>query len=86
MDGANLRESQRVTRLERLALRLDLVFFLLLMVGAYAAVFRWRPAAALMLTGLMGHLLVHVTVGVSAHWRIMRAPWPKITPLDDDDD
>lgn len=61
------------------------LFFLLLVGGMYAALL-WRPAAYVMLAGLSGRLLNHLAQGIVRYRMVMARPWPKVTPLDDDDD
>jgi hypothetical protein len=39
-----------------------------------------------MLAAVCGTIAGHLLIGVSEYRRIMRRPWPKVPPLDDEDD
>jgi hypothetical protein len=58
----------------------------LLLVGAYGAVFEWRPGAYLMVAALTFSVVANLAVGVLAYRATMNRPWPKVRPLTDDDD
>jgi hypothetical protein len=58
---------------------------LVLIVSMYAAAFGWRPAAFVMIGALGVIVLSHLTVGVVSYRRTMARPWPRVSPLDDDD-
>ena len=51
-----------------------------------AAVWDWRPGAVLMLTGLVALLLGHLAVGLQGYRRVMSRPWPRVPPLDDEEE
>jgi len=68
------------------ATRLGLVWLVLLVGGGYAAVLGRRGGAFLMLAAVCGTIADHLLIGVSEYRRIMRRPWPKVSPLDDDED
>jgi hypothetical protein len=61
------------------------LFFVLMIGGMYAALV-WRPAAYVMLIGFTGHVLNHIAQGVLRYRMVMARPWPKVAPIDDDDD
>ena len=63
-----------------------ILFDVLLFAGAGAAALAWRPAAAVMVAGLAGVIGVHLLVGVAGYRTVMQRPWPKVPPLQDDDD
>jgi hypothetical protein len=51
-----------------------------------AAVAGSRVGAYLMLGALGGTISVHLVVGVIGYRRAMARPWPRVSPLDDEDD
>ena len=54
---------------------------------ALAAVFAgWRPAAFVIVAAFTMLLAVHLLVGAVAYRRVMNRPWPRVRPLDDDDE
>jgi membrane protein DedA with SNARE-associated domain len=59
---------------------------LLLLIGAVAAITGASWGIVLLLVGLAGVVGTHVLVGIRAYRRVMRRPWPKVKPLEDDDD
>jgi hypothetical protein len=65
---------------------LSLFWMIVLIVGGYGAAFGWRPGAYLMLTAVVGFLAGHLVVGLTEYRRVMGRPWPRVPPLDDDDD
>ena len=42
-------------------------------------------AAVLLLTAFVGVLLAQLVIGIAGYRRAMRASWPKVAPLADDD-
>jgi hypothetical protein len=65
-------------------------YFLLFLV-LYGAVFaglalQSRAAAYVAVAGFVATLTVHVVVAVVNYRRVMRSDWPKVDPLEDDDD
>ena len=74
------------SRFAVVAARLSPLWTLLMMVGMYCAGFGWRPGAYLLLAALLCILLGHLVTGLTEYRRVMRRPWPKVTPLNDDDD
>jgi hypothetical protein len=68
------------------ATRPSLIWVLLLIVGFYGGALGWRGGVFLMLAGVCGNISGHLLVGVTEYRRIMRRPWPKVPPLEDDDD
>lgn len=71
---------------ERLAGYTELGLLLALVGGAYGAAFGWRPGAMLMIGAVAGKVLLHVTAGLIHYRATMQRPWPKVRPLEDDDD
>lgn len=55
------------------------------MVGAFAAVMGHRWGAYVLLANLVVQIGFHLMVGVRAYREVMSRPWPKVTPLDDDE-
>jgi hypothetical protein len=64
----------------------DLSFTAVLLAGMVAAVAGSRVGAYLMLGALGGTISVHLVVGVIGYRRAMARPWPRVSPLDDEDD
>lgn len=58
---------------------------LLFMVGTYSAVF-WEPGIFLALTGFVVLLGMHLAVGIVEYRKTMSRPWPRVPPLEDDDE
>jgi hypothetical protein len=58
----------------------------LLVGGAFASIFIGLPGAIVMLAGLTLSLVTHLGVGVIGYRRVMTREWPKVRPLDDEDD
>jgi hypothetical protein len=73
-------------RLAVVAARLSLLWTFLLVAGAWSGALGWRPGAFIMLAAVCCILTGHLLVGVIAYRRTMRRPWPKVPPLEDDDD
>ena len=65
---------------------LELLWFLLLIVGGYSAGFGWREGAILMLTGFLGRVSGHLVTGFVEYRAVMSRPWPKVSPARDDED
>ncbi len=57
----------------------------LLVVGLSSAPF-WRPGLWFLLAAAAVLLVGHLALGVVGYRRVMRRPWPKVEPLDRDDD
>lgn len=58
---------------------------LVLLGGAFAAATGSRVGIGAMAAGFFGILAVDVAVGITSYRRTMRAPWPTVAPVDDDD-
>ena len=89
MESGFIRVVENRDRPGRIALvvsRLSLVWLLLLVVGAYGGLLGWRGGAFVMLAAVCGRVAGHLLVGVTEYRRIMRRPWPKVAPLDDEDE
>jgi hypothetical protein len=54
--------------------------------GVVVVVFAPRLAAVLILAGVIGLFATRLAVGVVEYRRTMRRPWPKVPPVEDDDD
>jgi len=65
--------------------RLGSVWLLLLVAGLYGGLLGWRTGGFLMLA-VCGMIGGHLLMGVSEYRRVMRRPWPNVSPLEDDDD
>jgi len=81
-----LKDREPPNKVARVAARLDVLWLLVLMIGAYGAGFGWRPGAYFLLASLLGLLLGHLVMGITEYRRVMGRPWPKVAPLDDDED
>ncbi|HET9243168.1 MAG TPA: hypothetical protein VFN99_06970 [Gaiella sp.] len=57
----------------------------LLVVGLFSAPF-WRPGLWFVLAAAAVLLAGHLARGVVGYRSVMRRPWPKVEPLDRDDD
>ena len=79
-------DRDRPGRIAVVVTRLSLVWLFLLVVGAYGGALGWRGGAFVMLAAVCGRVSGHLLVGVTEYRRIMRRQWPKVPPLDDDDD
>jgi hypothetical protein len=66
--------------------RLGLVWLVLLVVGFYGGALGWRGGAFVMLAGVCGNVAGHLLMGITEYRRIMGRPWPKVRPLEDDDE
>jgi hypothetical protein len=63
-----------------------LLFFVLYGAVFAGLAFQSRTAAYLALAGFVATVAVHLSVAVVNYRRVMRREWPKVEPLDDDDD
>jgi hypothetical protein len=54
--------------------------------GIYSGLLGWRPGAFVAVAGLSGTVLFHLAGGLIEYRRVMRRPWPKVQPLDDEDE
>lgn len=54
--------------------------------GAYGAVFEWRPGAYVMVAALTLSVFGNLAVGALAYRQTMNSSWPRVQPLRDDDD
>jgi len=66
--------------------RLNPILMLLLVAGAYGGALGSRVGAFAMLAAVCCRVGGHLLVGLTEYRRTMRRPWPKVPPLDDDDD
>ncbi len=74
---------------DRLALvwkSIDVLLQIALVAGASLGLTGHRVGAWLMVAAVTGFVLNHVSVGLIGYRRAMSRPWPKVEPLDDDDD
>jgi hypothetical protein len=74
--------SARVSTLQAIYLG----FSVLLFGGVATVVFAPRLAVFLLLAGMIGLFATRFIVGVVEYRRTMRRPWPRVPPIDDDDD
>jgi hypothetical protein len=61
-------------------------FGLLLFGGLFVVLFALRLATFLMLAGAVGMFGTRLVVGVIEYRRTMRRPWPRVPPIEEDDD
>jgi cytochrome c oxidase assembly factor CtaG len=54
--------------------------------GIYAAALGWRPGAFIALAGVCLTIGWHLAAGIVSYRRTMSRPWPRVTPIEDDDD
>ena len=57
-----------------------------IVIGAFGALAGWSPAAWILVAVVAAAVVGHVVISVRRYRQIMRRPWPKVTPLPDDDD
>ena len=72
------------SRVERVLIYGELPLTALMLTGIYAAVF-WRPGAVVALCAVLATIGAHVVRGAIGYRRVMSRPWPRVTPLQDDD-
>jgi hypothetical protein len=65
---------------------LYLACFLLIVAGLVIVFISLKLAAFLMLAGVVGMFGVRAVYIAIAYRRTMRRPWPRVRPLEDDDD
>jgi membrane-associated PAP2 superfamily phosphatase len=58
----------------------------LLAIGGLAAAWDWEPGAYVMIGALASMVLAHLVVGVVGYLQVMSRPWPRVRPLEDEDD
>jgi hypothetical protein len=56
-----------------------------IIIGGFAAVAGWTPAAWILVAVVAAAVVGHVVIAVLRYRQIMRRPWPKVEPLTDDD-
>ena len=61
-------------------------FTLVLYAGAASALVAPRLAAFLLLGGVICLFATHLLMGVLTYRRTMSRPWPRVRPLEDEDD
>jgi Zn-dependent protease len=61
-------------------------FELVIFAGVASVLFSRPLAAVLILVGFFGYMGTHLAMGVAHYRETMRRPWPKVPPLEDDDD
>jgi hypothetical protein len=72
---------------ERRALRLTLLGFdAVLFAGIGVFLLDHRLGVFLMLAGVLGLFVTRLAASVVGYRRTMRRPWPKVPPVEDDDD
>ena len=69
-----------------IAARLSPLWLIVMTVGLCAAAYGWRPGAYLLITAVLGYIATHLLIGVTEYRRVMRRAWPKVSPLEDDDE
>ena len=70
----------------RIATRARALFAAVTVAGAVAAILESEAGVALILVGVVGTLAAQLAVGVAGYRRAMSRPWPRVRPLDDEDD
>jgi len=58
----------------------------LMLAGVYTAILGHRLGAWIFLSGVIGQLALDLTVAIVGYRDVMNRPWPKVMPLDDEDD
>ncbi len=62
------------------------LLMLMMMVGFFTSALRWKPGAYLLIAAATGQITAHLVVGLTEYRRVMSRPWPKVRPVDDEDD
>jgi hypothetical protein len=65
---------------------LVLGFELLIFAGLPVFLFHRHLAVFLMLAAVIGLFLTRLTIGIVSYRQTMRRPWPKVPPIEDDED
>ena len=78
-------ENPRLVLLVRIWAGFDLAFFVVLFAGGIAAAAGSRVGAYLLFTYVFGEIGGHLLVGTAAYRAVMRADWPQVAPLADDE-
>jgi hypothetical protein len=60
--------------------------WLLMLAGIYTSILGHRLGAWVFILGVIGHLALDLTVALVGYSDVMKRPWPKVAPLDDEDD
>ena len=61
-------------------------FALALFIGVALLIFSARLGVLLALVGFGGYVGMHLVVGIVGYRQTMRRPWPKVPPVEDDDE
>jgi hypothetical protein len=61
-------------------------FTLLLLLGLPVLLVSSRLGLLLIVVGMAGYFLTQLTVSIVGYRQTMRRPWPKVPPVEDDDD
>ena len=61
------------------------LFFVIALLGVVALPVSRTLSASLFLAGLTGAIAMHLVAGIAGYRRTMRAEWPKVAPVADDD-
>ena len=61
-------------------------FQLMAVAGGLAAGLGWRAGIVVLLLGFVGTIAVHLLMGIVDYRRVMSRPWPKVAPLEDEDE
>lgn len=81
-----MKDDERPNAFALVAASLSPLWLIVMMVGFYGAAFDWRPGAYFMITALLGYIATHLLMGITEYRRTMRRPWPRVPPIDDDDE
>jgi hypothetical protein len=63
-----------------------LAFVLALFAGIALLFLERRVGVFVMLAGFIGYVGMHLLLGIGSYRETMRRPWPKVPPIEDDDD
>ena len=61
-------------------------FALALFVGVALLAVSTRTGVYVALVGFVGYIGMHLALGIGTYRATMRRPWPKVPPMEDDDD
>lgn len=62
------------------------IALVLILIGVYAAFLGWRTGGFVAIGAALAIPVVNVSYAIRGYRRIMKRPWPKVPPIEEDDD